>query len=118
GCISAARTFITSGTRISRMLRRVFIQTATWFTASERLNEPLMMKHGAFAAFERDHAGIPGDSIGRQLPALFNLATLRKAPRAQALLRDVWLPGIQVMAARCRDGSADGLYLAAQGGNN
>ncbi|HZQ52290.1 MAG TPA: heparinase II/III family protein [Bryobacteraceae bacterium] len=84
----------------------------------ERLNEPLMMKHGAFAAFERDHAGIPGDSIGRQLPALFNLATLRKAPRAQALLRDVWLPGIQVMAARCRDGSADGLYLAAQGGNN
>jgi hypothetical protein len=84
----------------------------------ERLNEPLIMKHGAFAAFERDPSGIPGDSIGRQLPALFNLATLRKAPRAQALLRDVWLPGIEVMAARCGDNSADGLYLAGQGGNN
>lgn len=84
----------------------------------ERLNEPLMMKHGAFAAFERDQSGIPGDSIGRQLPALFNLGKLRKATRAQALLRDVWLPGIQVMAARSRGGSADGLYLAAQGGNN
>lgn len=84
----------------------------------ERLGDPLMMKHGAFAAFERDPAGIPGDSIGRQLPALFNLATLRRAPRSQALLRDVWLPGIQVMAARCHSGSADGVYLAAQGGNN
>lgn len=84
----------------------------------ERLNDPLMMKHGAFAAFERDASGIPGDTIGRQLPALFNLAALRKAPRSQALLRDVWLPGIQVMAARCHQGSADGLYLAAQGGNN
>ena len=61
---------------------------------------------------------IPGDSIGRQLPALFNLAALREAPRAQALFRDAWLPGIQVMTARVREGSAQGLYLAAQGGNN
>lgn len=85
----------------------------------ERLDEPLMMKHGAFAAFERDPSDIPGEgSIGRQLPALFNLATLRKAPRSQALMRDVWLPGIQVMAARCHDGSAAGFYLAAEAGNN
>jgi hypothetical protein len=84
----------------------------------ERLNEPLMMKHGAFVAFERDPSGIPADTMGRQLPAIFNLATLRQASRAQALLRDVWLPGIQVMAARCRNDSADGLFLAAQGGNN
>ena len=52
------------------------------------------------------------------MPALFNLATLRKAPRAQALFRDVWLPGIQVMAARREEDSAQGLYLAAQGGHN
>ena len=30
----------------------------------------------------------------------------------------MWLPGIQIMAARVREGSADGLYLAAQGGHN
>jgi hypothetical protein len=77
-----------------------------------------MMKHGAFAAFFRDPGGIPGDSIGRQLPALFHLAELRKAPRAQALPRDAWLPGIQVMAARLEEGSSRGLYLVAQGGNN
>ncbi len=97
---------------------RVYVNGDLVWRFGERLGDALMMKHGAFAAFLRDEAGIPGDSIGRQLPALFNLATLRHAPRSQALLRDVWLPGIQVMAARCNDGSADGLYLAAQGGNN
>jgi Heparinase II/III-like protein len=30
----------------------------------------------------------------------------------------VWLPGIQVMAARVKEGSGQGLYLAAQGGHN
>jgi hypothetical protein len=77
-----------------------------------------MMAHGAFAAFFSDAAGLPGDSLGRQLPAVFHLSELRKAPRAQALSRDVWLPGIQVMAARVKEGSGQGLYLAAQGGHN
>jgi hypothetical protein len=97
---------------------RVYTNGDLVYRFGKRLGEPGMMAHGAFAAFLRDERGIPGDSIGRQLPALFDLAELRQAPRRQALLRDMWLPGIQVMAARCRDGSAEGLYLAAQGGNN
>lgn len=59
-----------------------------------------------------------GDSIGRTLPALFDLIVFRAAPQAPPLVRDAWLPGIQVMAARRREGSAEGLYLAAQGGHN
>ncbi len=97
---------------------RVHVDGDLVYRFGQRLGDNLMMKHGAFAAFLRDEKGIPGDSIGRQIPALFNLAALRQAPRSQALLRDVWLPGIQVMAARRREGSAEGLYLAAQGGNN
>lgn len=84
----------------------------------KRVGDERMMKHGAFAAFYGRSAGIPGDSIGRQLPALFNLATLAAAPREQALFRDAWMPGIQVMTARVEDNSARGLYLAAQGGHN
>ncbi len=83
-----------------------------------RVNDETMMRHGAFAAFYRDPKAIPGDSLGRQLPALFHLDELRKAPRGQALLRDVWLPGIEVMAARCAEASPRGLYLAGQGGHN
>lgn len=85
----------------------------------DRVEDDTMRRHGAFAAFLRDPRGLPGgDSIGRQLSALFNLERLRKAPRAQALLRDAWMPGIQVTAARVEEGSPRGLYLAAQGGNN
>jgi hypothetical protein len=84
----------------------------------KRVNDRTMMQHGAYAAFEKDEKAIPGDSIGRQLPALFNLAEFRKAPRTQALLRDAWMPGIGVMAARREEGSTKGLYLAAEAGNN
>jgi len=84
----------------------------------KRVADETMVRHGAFAAFYRDPEAIPDDSLGRQLPALFHLAELRKAPRAQALMRDVWLPGIQVMAARREEASPRGLYLAAQGGHN
>ena len=59
----------------------------------ERVGDETMMAHGAFATFYRDAAGLPGDSIGRQLPALFHLAEFRKAKRAQALLRDVVAAG-------------------------
>jgi len=83
-----------------------------------RLRDDTMMRHGAYVAFERGENAIPGESLGRQLPALFNLAELRKAPRAQALLRDAWMPGIGVMAARVEEGSTDGLYVAAEAGNN
>lgn len=97
---------------------RVYANGDLIYRFGTRVGDDLMRKHGAFAQFLRSEAGIPGDSLGRQLPALFNLAELRKAPRSQALLRDVWLPGIQVTAARVAEGSPRGLYFAAQGGNN
>jgi hypothetical protein len=97
---------------------RIAVNGDLVYRYGRRIGDERMMAHGAFAAFLRDPAGHPGDSIGRQLPALFNLETLRKAPRTQALVRDTWLPGIQVMAARRREGSVEGLYLAAQGGHN
>ncbi len=82
----------------------------------QRIGDEKMSLLGADAAAHADvaHAG----SIGRQLPAIFNYTTIRTAKAAQPLVRDVWLPGIQVMAARTVEGSAKGLYLAAQGGHN
>jgi hypothetical protein len=59
-------------------------------------------------------------SLMRPLYALFNLSNLRSATAQAPLLRDVWLsdPDLQLMAARDRQGSADGLYVAAWGGHN
>jgi hypothetical protein len=57
-------------------------------------------------------------SLLRELPALFNAARISKAPARQPFVLDAWMPGIQVMTARSKAGSPDGLYLAAQGGHN
>jgi hypothetical protein len=88
------------------------------FRYGSRIGDPRMQAFGAWAAEKDGRLPASGESIGRTLPALFNLAALKAAPRSQPLPRDVWLPGIQVMAARRKEGSAEGLYLAAQGGHN
>ncbi len=87
------------------------------FRYGRRIEDEKLSGLGAFAVRENGNAA-RSDSIGRQLPALFNLSTIRAAQGRQPLVRDAWFPGIQVMAARQREGSADGLYLAAQGGHN
>lgn len=84
-----------------------------------RLGSETMARHGAYTAFRGGEDAVPGgSSLGRVLPALFNLSELRRAPREQALLRDSWLPGIGVMTARAAGASAKGLYLAAEAGHN
>lgn len=88
------------------------------FRYGQRTGDERMMRFGAWLDSRRRGPAPSSDSIGRQLPAVFDLAAVRSAPKAQPLVRDVWLPGIQVMAARSTEGSAEGLYLAAQGGHN
>ena len=92
---------------------RVFTDGDLVYRYGKRVGENRMMAHGAFCAFQRSEEPDPEYNLGRQLPALFNLKELREAPRAQALLRDAWLPGIQVMMARVQEGSAQGLGAPA-----
>jgi len=89
------------------------------FRYGERINDAPMQLFGAWLA-RRDRKRATGDSssIARQIPALFAESRMAASPAAAPLLRDTWLPGIQVMAARRHEGSAEGLYLAAQGGHN
>lgn len=118
---------------IGRYIYRAHI-AEDWFinfadaSASNHIAADLVFRYGRaigdekMAAFGADgaqrHGDFPRESIGRTLPALFNLKALREAKRYQPLVRDVWLPGIEVMAARATEGSTTGLYLAAQGGHN
>src|SRR5579885_585128 len=105
-------------TNFSDAPARVNVDGDLVYRFGRRVNDETMQRHGAYAAFLANESALPHGSIGRELPALFNLAELRRAPRAQALLRDVWLPGIGVMASRVREGSIEGLYVAAEAGNN
>jgi hypothetical protein len=77
---------------------------------------------GAFLAARRGPYG-PGDvprygSLARALPALLGAGDLAAIPPAEPLDGEVWLPDLQMMAARERPGSTAGLYVAAWGGHN
>jgi hypothetical protein len=105
-------------TNFSDAPARVNLNGDLVYRFGRRLSDETMMRHGAYAAFVKGDDALPGESLGRQLPALFHLAELRHAPRAQALIRDAWMPGIGVMTARREEGSTKGLYVAAEAGNN
>ena len=94
----------------------VHIDSSMVWRYGRRIGDEKMASLGAWAG--KRHDSTAAGTIGRQLPRLFSLAEMRKAPAAETLLRDAWLPGIQAMAARVQEGSARGLYLAAHGGHN
>lgn len=65
----------------------------------------------------------PSGTIGRfhyfrNLFAVFMEDEFSKARKGLPLPKDVWLPDIQVMAARDNGGTSQGFFVAAKGGNN
>lgn len=57
-------------------------------------------------------------SLGRLLPMLFSLQELLNTEPQEPLLREFWLPDLQVMGARSSAKGVKGFYLAAKGGHN
>lgn len=84
----------------------------------KRINDPKLIAQAAEA--ERLRKGLPETklSIGRELAATFGpiLDEVREQP--PPLIPDSWMDGIQVLTAREREGSSEGLFLAAKGGHN
>jgi len=60
----------------------------------------------------------PFGALNRALPALKSINELLKITPEEPFSRDVWLPDLQVMAARSNQGSSKGFYLMAKGGTN
>ncbi|MGI8637311.1 MAG: heparinase II/III domain-containing protein [Segetibacter sp.] len=81
------------------------------------INDKDMMKFGAF--YRKPEDGKVGRfQYFRNLFSLFMQDEYRKAEKGLPLPANVWLPNIQVMVARDKEGSSDGLFVAAKGGNN
>lgn len=81
------------------------------------IQDPDMMKFGAY------YRKVEGNTIGRfhffrNLYALFIQDEYQKAEQGLPLPKDVWLPDLQVMAARDQQGTTKGFYVAAKGGHN
>jgi hypothetical protein len=76
-----------------------------------------MMKFGAF--YRQPEQGRLGRAhYFRNLFSLFMQDEYRSATQGLPLPATVWLPDIQVMIARDKEGSTDGLFVAAKGGHN
>lgn len=95
------------------------------FRYGKAIGDDKMMNFGAWLAQEKkilaegvSREGDVAPSLGRLLPALFNLNDLATVKAVPPMVRDVWLPDIEVLAARDQAGSSQGLYLAAKGGHN
>ncbi|PYP79167.1 MAG: heparinase [Gemmatimonadetes bacterium] len=82
------------------------------------IGDPVMTGFGAFLARQRGPYGSGANTLGRILPALLGADEVAKATPREPLLADVWLPDLQLMAARAAAGSAAGWYLSAFGGHN
>jgi hypothetical protein len=86
------------------------------------IGDKTMIGFGSFLATQKKlrEGHVPGQfgTLGRTLPTLFCLEELLEVPPLEPLIRDFWLPDLQVMGARSEGGSSRGFYVAAKGGHN
>ncbi|MFB3880094.1 MAG: heparinase II/III family protein [Armatimonadota bacterium] len=83
----------------------------------QRIGDEAMVSFGSYWYRRQGREALLGGSLLRLLPNLFYAEGIGRRGRAP-MLRDTWLDGTQVMAARQQAGSDRGLYLAAKGGHN
>lgn len=81
------------------------------------IGDRAMMEFGAYY-YEAPSGEIGRFHYFRNLFAVFLEDEFRSAPKRLPLPGDVWLPETQVMAARDREGTTDGFFVAAKGGHN
>ena len=94
---------------------KVNIPSDLVYRYGKAINDKNMMEFGAY--YQKDSVTFDRVFV-RNLFEIFNREELTKVPKHIPLLKDAWYPDIQVMAARDKDASTDGFYLAAKGGNN
>jgi len=76
-----------------------------------------MMEFGAYYR-RANNSRISSTHFFRNFFELFLQEEFQNTPKRLPFPKDVWLPDLQVMIARDREGVSDGFYLAAKGGNN
>jgi hypothetical protein len=98
------------------------VEPALVYRYGKGIGDETMKQFAAFTAKIEGYGttSIPGafGYLNRQLPALFCYNELAQTTPKEPLIPDVWLPDIQLMAARSEKNSKKGFYLAVKGGHN
>ena len=88
----------------------------------KRINDPVMIGFGSFLSIRQKNGRSSEDpddgSLIRVIPDLLITNELQNEKPIEPFTADMWLPGLQVMAARSYPDSEKDLYFAAKGGHN
>jgi hypothetical protein len=84
------------------------------------INDSLLMNLGKYIRNlgKEDKIWKVGFSMHRTLREVFNYGELCKEPGEAPYIRDLYLEDIEMMAAREKEGSTEGFYVAVKGGHN
>ena len=96
---------------------RIGVDAAMVYRYGKDIKDQTMMNFGAYYR-NPERRMISRTHFFRNFFELFMQEEFQNAPQGLPLLKDVWLPDLQVMASRDRAGTSAGFYLAAKGGNN
>jgi hypothetical protein len=77
-----------------------------------------MMAFGAWYRTPEPNGRVGAFTYFRNFFELFLTDELKKADQRLPLLKDLWLPDLQVMTARDAEGTTNGFFVAAKGGHN
>jgi len=92
---------------------------ATIYMYGKSINDPVMMKFGAYLASEGKWGeGAFSGKICNQISNIMLLNEIKNAEAEEALVADFWLPGTEVGGGRDRSGSYKGFFFGAKGGFN
>ncbi len=97
---------------------KVDLESAVVYGYGKRIGDPRMMALGAAALEGTLDRPLRRASLPRALRLLFGYAEIAAADRTPPLVGGAWLDGTQVLTARERAGTTEGLFLAAKGGHN
>jgi hypothetical protein len=92
------------------------VSTLTYRIGRDIGDAPLMQYAAWYGG--RVNADFVRAHYARDFFDLFLQRDFRNAPKALPLPRDVWLPDLQVVVARDKEGDTKGFFLAAKGGTN
>ena len=88
----------------------------------KRIDDPLLVGFGAMLGkqqkFDESLNLSPHGSLINTLLNLFIIDDMSNAEIIKPFLKEVWMPGREIFAARSFPNSSEGLYIAAKGGNN
>jgi len=94
-----------------------YIAGSMVYRFGKAIHDDNMMAFGAFYK-EEPTGNVSSSHFFRNLYQLFIQNEMGKAEKRLPLPKDVWLPDLQVMTARDKEGSTEGFFVAAKGGHN